>query len=183
MNIFRRFIFSLLLITGCTLCFSGCGFYTFTGASIDYSKVKTVSIGNFYDESNTGPANLSQDFTNAIRDYFQQNTSLALVDEDGDLQIQGVISGYRFSPQAPQSGGNTNLEGADAAGLERLTISVKADYINTTDDTYNFENKTFSFYDDYNPNTQDRTAAEQQLIPTITDQIILDIFNASVANW
>ncbi|WP_053404395.1 LptE family protein [Persicobacter sp. CCB-QB2] len=158
MNKFKLYIGNILFIAASTFLFSGCGFYSFTGASIDYSKVRTISIGTFYDESNAGPANLSQDFTNAIRDYFQQNTSLALVDEEGDLQIEGIITGYRFSPQAPQSGGNQNIDGADAAGVERLTITVKADYINNSDDTFDFENKSFSFFDDYDPNSQDRSS-------------------------
>jgi hypothetical protein len=153
----------------------GCGVYSFTGVAIT---AETISIQSFYNDAEGGPPDLSQTFTNKIRDYYQQNTNLALVKEDGELQIEGVVTGYRISPVAATSGGNLG----DLSALTRLTITVKASYVNTKDDSFNFENKSFSFYSDYDSN-QTLTTVENQLIEDIYDQIILDIFNASVANW
>ena len=45
-----------------------------------------------------------------------------------------------------------------------------------------FKDKSFSFYADF-PNTQDLTAARESLERRIFDQIMLDIFNVTVANW
>jgi hypothetical protein len=162
--------------------FSGCGVYSFTGANIP-PEVKTISIQRFYDEVGTGPPNLSQLFTEKIRDYYQQNTSLTIVPSEGDLQIEGSIVGYRLAPMAPRSQGSNNFDDADIAALQRLTIEVNVTYISTVDETFNFEGQRFSFYEDYDPERQDFNSIEAELVEQIYDAIILDIFNATVANW
>ncbi len=157
---------------------SNCGIYGFTGASIS-PDIKTISIQTFYNNAPLGPSNMTASFTEAIKDYYQQNTSLSLVDENGDLQIDGYISNYQITPvNANASSGN----GADLASLSRITITVFASYINTQNDEFDFERK-FSFFKDYDQNQTDLSANEQEFVEEIFDQIILDIFNASVANW
>ncbi|BDD09666.1 hypothetical protein FUAX_20980 [Fulvitalea axinellae] len=175
----------LFLLVAFCLAGHSCGVYSFTGASIDYTNTKTISIGYFYNEAGLGPANISDELTNKLKDFFQQNTQLDIVAEDGDLQIEGTISRYAFSPLAPQSNPNatSGLEGVDEAGLERLTIGVSATYVNVNDETYDFENRVFSQFEDYNAVTQTREQVETGLVDGILDQIVLDIFNASVANW
>jgi hypothetical protein len=161
---------------------SGCGVYSFTGANIS-PNIKTISIQTFYDEVGTGPPNLSQLFTEKIRDYYQQNTSLTIVPNEGDLQLEGSIVGYRLTPMAPRASGSQNFDDADIAALQRLTITVKVTYLNTQDDSYDFEDQNFSFYLDYDPEKEDFNAIEATLVEEIYDAIVLDIFNASVANW
>lgn len=157
----------------------GCGLYSFTGANISPT-IKTVSIDRFYNDAGEGPANISQNLTDQLRDYFLQNTNLAMVPENGDLHFEGSIVGYRLSPVAPTATGNDRQ--IDEAGLMRLTITVKAIYINTQDDTFNFD-KNFSFYADYDPRSSSLSAEEDRLIEEIFEQIVYDIFNESVANW
>ena len=168
----------LILLSGLIL--NGCGIYSFTGDSIDYTKVSTISIQTFYNDSGNGPPNITQTFTEALRDYFQRNSKLTLVANDGDLQIEGSIVRYETRLQAPVASSTNN--DVDDPGLERLTITVKAKYVNTSDGTFDFD-KTFSFYADYDPNRESFISIEEQLIDTIFDQIVIDIFNASVANW
>ena len=158
---------------------AGCGVYSFTGANIAPS-ITTISIDQFYDDSGEGPASLSQNFTDQLRDYFLQNTNLTLVPDAGDLIFEGSIVSYRLTPVAPTAVGDDSR--TDEAGLMRLTITVRAVYINTQDDTFNFD-QNFSFFDDYDPTVTSLSAAEDQLIETIFEQIVYDIFNASVANW
>jgi hypothetical protein len=172
-------VLTLSVVFAIAVFLSGCGIYSFSGASIS-PDIKTISIESFYNDTGMGPPNLSQLFTEKIKDYYQQNTSLAIVKSDGDLHLEGSISRWDLSPMAPTSSGDPNIP--DVAGLMRLTITVQAEYTNSQDDTFNFK-KSFSFYDDFNPNTQTLSAIENQLIETIFDQIILDIFNSSVANW
>ncbi|MCG8474365.1 MAG: LPS assembly lipoprotein LptE [Cytophagales bacterium] len=158
--------------------------YTFTGSNINYDVTKTISISFFYNESGLGPATASQDFTNKLRDYFQQNTSLALVEEDGDLQIEGSITGFDYTPLAPQSrSDNSAFANTDQAGVERLTVRVTASFVDTNNDQYDFESRSFSQFADYNTNSQTREAAEQGLSEEIYDKLVQDIFNATVANW
>ena len=168
----------LALLAICAL-FSGCKIYSLTGINI--GDAETVSIQFFFNDSGQGPANMSQDFTERLKDYFLQNTNLALVKEEGDLQIEGQITGYRTQPVAPVSRGNQDIP--DVAGGERLTITISASYVNVTDETFDFNNRSFSFYDDFDPATTTLTAAEPELIDTIFEQVIIDIFNATVANW
>lgn len=174
----RQFYIILLFMIGLT----ACGVYSFTGANIS-PEIKTISIQTFYDEVGTGPPNLSQLFTEKIRDYYQQNTSLSIVTNEGDLQLEGSIVGYRLTPMAPKASGSQNFEDADIAALQRLTISVKVTYLNTQDDSYDFDGQSFSFYQDYDPEKQDFNSIEAALVEEIYDAIVLDIFNASVANW
>jgi len=155
---------------------SGCGVYSMTGTSIN---AETLSIQTFYNDANNGPSDLSQTFSDKMRDYFQQNTNLTLLRDNGELQMEGTINGYRFTPVAATASGDPNI--GDAAALTRLTITVQVSYLNSLDQEFDF-NKNFSFYVDFN-NDLDLTAIENTLIDEIFTQIVLDIFNASVANW
>ncbi len=169
--------FSLLtLLLGISLS-TGCGVYSFTGASIS-PDVKTISIQTFYNNAPLGPSTMSVTFTESIKDYYQQNTSLELVDSNGDLQIDGYISNYTITPVAANTG---NQNQADFSALSRITITVSATYVNVKDPTFDFD-KNFSFFLDYDTDT-DLASNEERFVEEIFDQIILDIFNASVANW
>lgn len=156
----------------------GCGVYGFTGASIS-PDTKTISIQTFYNNAVLGPSNMSVLFTERIKDYYQQNTNLALVDENGDLQVDGYIADYKITPVAANSAGQSS--GQDLSTLSRITITVFASYVNVNDDTFDFE-KRFSFFVDFDQSL-DLSANEQAFVEEIFDQIIIDIFNASVANW
>jgi len=172
---------SVLLLCVISLTCMQCGSvqYSFTGASLG-PEIKTIAIDNFYNDSGSGPPNISQQFTEEIKDYYARNTSLAVVNGNGDLQLEGSIVSYQFTPVAPQASGTDQR--SDQAGLMRLTITVRASYVNTYDDTFDFNNKTYSFYEDF-PADQDPSTQEERLINTIFEQIIFDIFNATVANW
>ncbi|MEO1050077.1 MAG: LptE family protein [Bacteroidota bacterium] len=156
---------------------SSCGVYSFTGVNIT---ADNISIQNFYNDADGGPPNLSQTFTDRLRDYYQQNTNLAVVQDDGELQIEGNIVGYTLTPVAPTA--SQDSEFGDAAALTRLTITVNVSYTNIENDEFDFENRRFSFYTDFD-NSQNISAIEADLIEEIFDQITLDIFNATVANW
>ena len=161
----------------------GCGVYSLSGASID-PRIQTISIQFFFDEVGAGPPTLSQEFTEGLRDYFQQNTTLKLVDFGGDIQLEGSINGYNTRPLAARSGGSTNtgFEDADVSGQERLTIAVNVGYVNSIDEAKDF-NRSFSFYRDYDPESESLTNNEQEFVNEIIEQIILDIFNATVSDW
>ena len=157
-----------------------CGVYSFTGASIS-PEIKTVSIETYFNNSPLGPSNMSILFTEKLKDYFQKNTSLVLVESDGDLQLEGAIDDFSTSPVAPTADGGKNSQ--YFTGLTRLTIRVSSTYFNTRDDQFNYENKSFSFYKDFDQNNEELSSNEQEFMDEIFDQIILDIFNSSVANW
>lgn len=151
--------------------------YSLSGIS---TAAESIQIEPFFNNTDLGPANLGPNFTNRLKDYYQRNSSLRVVPESGQLQIEGTITDYRLSPVAPVSSGNTTQP--DAAAFTRLTIVVKANYVDNLVPTNSFKDKSFSFYADF-PNSQDLVAVQDQLERTIFDQILLDIFNATVATW
>ena len=148
-----------------------------TAATTD---AETVSITEFYNNADLGPANMSQVFTNDLKNYFVQNSSLRVIGEEGQLQLEGEISDLRLTPIAPTATNNpTEINRASAT---RLTITVKATYINTLNEKMSFKDKTFSFYKDFD-NELNISDVQDSFIKEIFDRIINDIFNASVANW
>ncbi|HEY9006164.1 MAG TPA: LptE family protein [Ohtaekwangia sp.] len=154
-----------------------CGVYSFTGISTD---AKTISMPEFYNNADLGPANMGQTFTNSLKTYLIQNSNLSVVQEDGDLQMDGEITDFRLTPISPVSTGNSTQ--INNASSTRLTITVKVTYVNTKDEAMSFKDKSFSFYKDFT-NDQNFTDIQEQLTKDIFDRIINDIFNASVANW
>jgi hypothetical protein len=141
---------------------------------------KTISITEFYNNADLGPANMGQTFTNSIKNYFVQNTSLRVIGEEGELQLEGEITNFAVTDIAPTTSGNP--DDISRASSSRLTITVKATYVNTLDDKMSFKDKTFSFYKDFS-NELTVTDVQDQYTKEIFDRIINDIFNASVANW
>lgn len=170
---------SLIVLLSFALSNSSCGVYSFTGASIS-PNVETISIQTFYNNSPLGPSNMSPVFTESIKDYYLRNTSLTLVDGEGDLQLEGSIDNYTLTPVAVSA--SEDPSGLDLTSLTRITIYVSATYTNLEDDQFDFE-KTFSFFKDFDQNREDLSANEEEFVNEIFDQIILDIFNSSVANW
>lgn len=155
-----------------------CGVYSFTGAA---TNAKTISFIEFYNNTDLGPANMGQTFTNSIKNYFIQNSSLSVVAEEGELQLEGEITDFRLTPIAPVASGDPNLP--NAASSTRLTINIKVTYVNTLDDKLSFKNKSFSFYKDFPNESNNLSDVQEQYIKEIFDRLINDIFNATVANW
>ena len=147
--------------------------YSFTGASIS-PDVKTISIQYFPNTASLIVPTLSRVFTDALKDYFTSQTNLILVDRNGDLNLEGSITGYSVQPVA--------IQGNETAAMNRLTIAVTVKFTNKKNEKQNFENKTFSRYQDY-PSSKNLAAVQDDLIKLIDDQLISDIFNQAVVNW
>ena len=151
---------------------SGCGVYSFTGASIS-PETKTISIDRFPNNAMTVEPTLSQKFTDALRDKFQRETNLTLLTKGGDLQIEGFIKGYRTSPVAIQAN--------ETAAMNRLTITVEVIFTNTIDDSKSYKS-SFSRYEDY-PSSQNLSEVQETLIDQINEMLVQDIFDKAVVNW
>lgn len=145
--------------------------YSFTGTSIP-EDVKTVSIKTFQNYAPLTNVNLSQTFTEALKDKFISQTNLGLVTREGDLQFEGAITGYKLDPVA--------IQGSSAA-LNRLSITVKVKFNNTKDEKQNFESR-FTRFADFEK-SQSLSSVEDDLIEDINDQLTQDIFNKAVSNW
>lgn len=143
-----------------------------SGASIPV-EAKTISVGFFVNNTSLGAPSLSQRFTEKLRDMVSQQTNLALMAKDGDLQFEGYIADYAVSPVAIQSN--------DQASLNRLTISVKVVYFNKFEPAKNFD-QTFTRFADYK-STESISAREPELVQEIYRQLTEDVFNRAFNNW
>ena len=158
----------------------GCGVGVNYSMSGQTTAAETISITEFYNNTDLGQANIGQTFTNQLKNYIIQNSSISVVADNGQLLLEGEISNFQLTPIAPVATGDPTQ--GDIASSTRLTITVKASYVNTLDESMSFTDKSFSFYKDF-PNTQNITDVQEQYTREIFDRIVNDIFNASVANW
>ena len=163
---------SLYIVLLLALVCQGCGFYSFTGASIP-AEAKTVSVQYFPNQAQLVNPALSNDFTTALRDAMMNQTSLDMVEEDGDLAFEGEITDYRTTPVA--------ITTEQTAALTRLTITVNVRFFNRFDETKGFETK-FTHYEDY-PSDQDLNAVQESLTGTIIEALVEDVFNKALVNW
>jgi hypothetical protein len=165
-----QYLFVLLAV-----CCSACGVYSFTGTSIS-PDIKTISIQNFENSSGEGPANLTQLVTNNFRNYYQRNTNLTILQRDGDLQLEGQIVSFTLTPAAVQRDGNI-----DQATLNRLTLGVQVRFTNTKNPDQDFDQQ-FTITQDF-PQNVDITRIPQASIDQLTERLVSDVFNKTVANW
>lgn len=143
-----------------------------SGATIP-PEAKTISVGFFTNNTTLGAPSLSQRFTERLRDMVSQQTSLALMKQNGDLQFEGYIADYNITPIAVQSN--------DQAAMNRLTISVNVVYINKFEESKNFE-QTFTRFADFS-STVTIASKEADLVQEIYRQLTEDIFNRAFNNW
>lgn len=160
------------LFTISTFLFIGCGIYGFTGG--DVGSAKTIQVDFFPNQAQLIEPALSQQFTIELQDLFTRQTNLTLVSTNGDLQFSGEITSYRIAPMSATS--------QQTSAQNRLTITVNVRYVNTTDETKDFE-KSFSFYSDYPATSQLTGSVLETAFEEIIDRLTQDIFNASVGKW
>ncbi|MCK9159454.1 MAG: LPS assembly lipoprotein LptE, partial [Bacteroidaceae bacterium] len=83
---------TLILLSVCVLSCSVS--YKLNGASINYDKVKTISIAHFAIKGGNFYAPLATTFNEDLKDIFVRQTHLRMVKRNADLQIEGEITGY-----------------------------------------------------------------------------------------
>ncbi|WP_217447725.1 LptE family protein [Maribellus comscasis] len=157
---------SVVFVAGCKIN------YSFTGVNLS-SDIKTYTVYYFPNRARLVNPNLSQTFTEELREKLQRQTSLNEVQDNGDLIFEGQIENYDVRPMSIQKD--------DLAAQNRLTITVKVKYTNGADPDLSFE-RSFSAYEDFD-STSSLSDIEDDLVPTIVEKLLEDIFNATVANW
>lgn len=152
---------------------SGCGFYSFTGASIP-AGTETFQVNYFQNNALLIEPGLDRDFTNALTDLLLNQTNLELVKSGGDLIYEGEIVEYRISP--------TTATADNTAAQNRLTMTVNVRFYDTNNEDDDMEQR-FTFFYDYAGNQQligsDKDTAHEELFERLTQ----DIFNATLAKW
>ena len=140
--------FLTVLATACSIS------YKFNGASIDYTKVKTITIRDFTNQAPYVNPTLAPQFTEDLKDIYIRQTRLQLVPSNGDLELEGEI---------------------------RLTITVRVRYSNRVNPDEDFE-QSFSAYREFDSNLMPQQV-EGTLCEEIIEEIVDQIYNATVANW
>lgn len=162
-----------ILLAFAALTLVSCGIYSFSGTSIQPDE-KTITINYFeYKALKVNPS-LSNDLTEAMRNKFRRMTRLEQVDIDGDLEIVGEVVGYDVRAQG--------ITANEVAAQNRLTVTIKIQFINRKNPESGFDSKSFSAYSDFDA-TQSLDAVESSLCAEIIEKLVEDVFNATVAQW
>ncbi|MCG9970463.1 LptE family protein [Christiangramia crocea] len=162
------FIFcSVLLFT-----FQSCGIYSFTGA--DTGEAETFQVNFFQNNADLVEPGIDRAFTISLQDLIQNQTSLSLVNNNGDLIFEGEITEYYISPMSATA--------QNTAAQNRLTVTVNVRYYNTLEPEKDFENR-FSFFYDYPAATQLVGSNLETALDEIYTRLTQDIFNAALTDW
>ncbi len=158
------FVFSILIISSCSI-------YGLSRANI--GDAKTIQVDFFPNQADLVEPVLTQRFTNDLENLFTTHTSLTSKSSNGDLHFSGEIIDFKVTP--------TSGITSQTAAQNRLTVTVNIRFVNKLVEKDNFE-KTFSFYSDFDANSQLTASVLEGALNEIVERITQDIFNLSIAN-
>lgn len=158
---------SLLCLVSCAVS------YKFNGASIDYTKIKTIQIAEFPIRSAYVWGPMGPMFNNAMKDIFARNTRLQQVKRNGDMKIEGEITQYQ------QRNKSVSSEGYSAQTELSMTIMVR--FTNNKNHNEDFE-RQFTANATYDT-TQSLNSVQEKLVEQMIKDLTEQVFNATVANW
>lgn len=164
---------ALGLAMGMAVLLTSCGVYSPFGAQT--GGAKTFSVAYFTPVASLASPVTAQRFTEALKDIIQRQSTLRWESEGGALHFSGRIVGYDVTTSAV-SGGES-----ETATQNRLTVKVQVVYENSLDEELNFE-RTFSKFADF-PADRNLFDVEEELAEQINEQLVQEVFNASLGNW
>ena len=156
-----------VVMTGCSVS------YKFNGASIDYTKTKTIQIAVFPIRSTYVWGPMGPLFNNELKDKFNSHTRLEQVRRNGDLKLEGEITRYE------QRNKSVSSEGYSA--MTELSMTVNVRFTNNVNHSEDFEQQ-FTAMQSYE-STQSLNSVQEELVTQMIKDICDQIFNATVANW
>ena len=158
---------SALLMQGCTIS------YKLNQASIDYTTTKTFSVEPFSNRAAYQWAPMAPMFNSSLTDRYNDQTKLVQVKRDGDLALSGEITSY------DQTNKSISADGYSSLVQLRMTVNVK--FTNNKKHEQDFE-KTFTANREYD-SSQQLAAVQEELVQQMIDDIVDQVFNATVAIW
>ena len=170
---FRAFVQStilLLMFIGLTSCSIR---YGFVGGTMDYSKVKSISIKDFPNMAPLVYPQLAQKFTEQLREKYIRQTRLQVLRDNGTMSLEGEITGYELTPLAVRED--------MYASQTRLTVTIRVRFTNQVTPEDDFE-QSFSAYQEFD-NSRPIESVQEELTDFIIKEIIDQIYNATVAKW
>lgn len=157
----------LLLLASCTIS------YKFNGASINYDIIKTITIEAFPNRAVYQWGPMESMFNNALSDIYANQTKLQQVNRGGDLSLSGEITAYDQVNKSISSDGYSSMM--------QLKMTVNVRFENVKNHTEDFE-RQFSASREFDT-SQQLNDVQEELVTQIIDEIVEQIFNATVANW
>lgn len=161
------FIMAVVLLAACSVS------YKFNGASIDYSKTKTIQIADFPIRSSYVWGPMGPMFNNQLKDEFADHTKLIQVKRNGDLKIEGEITQYTQR--------NKSVAADGRSAQTELSITVNVRFTNNVNHDEDFE-RQFTASKSYET-TQSLSSVQEELVTQMVKDLADQIFNATVANW
>ena len=155
------------LMSGCTVS------YKLNGASIDYNTIKTITIDAFTNRAAYQWAPMAPMFNTSISDIYNRQTKLKQVKRDGDLMLSGEITSYDQT--------NKSVAADGYSSMVQLKMTVKVKFTNNKHHDDDFE-KGFTATREYD-SSQQLSAVQEELVQQMIDDIVDQVFNATVANW
>lgn len=162
---------SILFFSILSMSFSGCGIYSFSGATIEGKDINIHLLDN--KAQNVVPS-LSATLTEKLRTRILSQTGLRSVNkDDADYDLTGAITGYTVTVSAAQN--------VQTATKNRLTVSIAMVFKNRKNEKAGFS-QTFTRFSDFDA-SQSLQNVESALIEDIGNQLADDIFNKAFVNW
>jgi outer membrane lipopolysaccharide assembly protein LptE/RlpB len=156
-----------LLLTACSVS------YKFNGASIDYTKTKTIQIADFPIRASYVWGPMQALFNNQLKDQYANHTRLIQVKRNGDIKVEGEITQYT------QRNKSVSAEGYSA--MTELSMTVNVRFTNNANHSEDFE-RQFTATQSYET-TQSLNSVQEELVTQMCKDLCDQIFNATVANW
>lgn len=158
---------SLILMSGCSVS------YKLNGASIDYNTIKTITIETITNRAAYQWAPMAPMFNTSISDIYNRQTKLRQVKRDGDLVLSGEITSYDQT--------NKSVAADGYSSMVQLKMTVKIKFTNNKRHEDDFD-RSFSASREYD-SSQQLSAVQEELVQQMIDDIVDQVFNATVANW
>lgn len=172
-SIFAKYSAAFVCLIVCIYCVGCSVSYKFNGASIDYTKTKTIQISDFPIRSSYVWGPMGPLFNNALKDEFANHTRLVQVKRNGDLKIEGEITQY--------SQRNKSVSSEGYSAQTELSITVNVRFTNNVNHKEDFE-RQFTASQTYET-TQSLSSVQEELVTQMVEDLVDQIFNATVANW
>lgn len=152
---------------------SGCGVYTFSGASLPEG-LRTVAVPLAETRAAGGPPALDQTLTDALVERFADRSRLRLEpdEEAADAVVRATVERYSVAPAA--------VTGDNLAALNRVTLAVR---VVVTDRVAGRDllDRTFQATEDFAP--ADGLVGEAAAVEVALEQVARDAFTAATSDW
>ncbi|NEX13550.1 MAG: hypothetical protein C1941_02420 [Prosthecochloris sp.] len=161
---------SMLVIL--VLMLQGC--YSFSGGSLP-PHIRTVAVPSFEERSGAGVAQLGAEFTEKLIDAIEAQSSLVIESDKSraDAVVNAAI--VSFSDEPSQIGTDS-----ERAVTNRITIVIRASFIDQVEKKPFFDRTLFNGFDDY---AVGDFVGKEEAIDDVVDQIVDDLFNRMISCW